>query len=530
MDIENEAIIYNINSNKIYQQLESNSLIVYPKNSNNILKKNFELNSTEIECFTIILNILKKYNLNTTCRIAGGWVRDKLLGKESDDIDIALNDMKGSKLASLINEELYPGKDKVGIIQQNAKKGKHLETATIKICKVWIDFVNLRCENDNEIGTPLSDAELRDLSINSLFYNINEKKVEDFTNKGIKDLENGIIETPIKAEITFKHDPLRILRMLRFAIKYKFKIGDDINNCIEKNKEEYLEQFYNNISAERIEKELYKILNMENSAYAIAYLYSYNLLDIIFLIKKFDSKYNFDNIFIKIVNLYILGEYLYEKIKIFNSEITSDNFSKIDYSLLLLTLYFRQFKIGKKDTMNTLILKNTYKTGNEYIKQNKIMAQYFDELTSLINSQTYERLPIGKLLRKLLYKNIIPSLLASIAYEYIEKMNLNSIIDNINENILNNIIEKNKKFYDFIKNENMMHIDEMKPLFSGQDIMQILNIKPGSEIGILVECLIEEQIKKDNYSKDEAKEFLINKKEELANKNPNNKKKKNKNK
>ena len=180
--------------------------------------------------------------------------------------------------------------------------------------------------------------------------------------------------------------------------------------------------------------------------------------------------------------------------------------------------------------MNTLILKNTYKTGNEYIKQNKIMAQYFDELTSLINSQTYERLPIGKLLRKLLYKNIIPSLLASIAYEYIEKMNLNSIIDNINENILNDIIEKNKKFYDFIKNENMMHIDEMKPLFSGQDIMQILNIKPGSEIGILVECLIEEQIKKDNYSKDEAKEFLINKKEELANKNPDNKKKKNKNK
>ena len=41
---------------------------------------------------------------------------------------------------------------------------------------------------------------------------------------------------------------------------------------------------------------------------------------------------------------------------------------------------------------------------------------------------------------------------------------------------------------------------------------------------------IEEHLKKDNYSKDEAKEFLINKKEELANKNPNNKKKKNKNK
>ena len=204
-----------IEKNKIYEKLESNNLIKYSKNSSNNLSEEFKLNETEKECFSIILNILKKYNLTSTiCRVAGGWVRDKLLGKESDDIDIALSDMKGSKLASLINEELYPGKDKVGIIQQNAQKGKHLETATIKICNIWIDFVNLRSEEENVIGTPLTDAERRDLSINSLFYNINEKKVEDWTKKGINDLKNGIIETPIDAQITFKDDPLRILRML----------------------------------------------------------------------------------------------------------------------------------------------------------------------------------------------------------------------------------------------------------------------------------------------------------------------------
>ena len=169
-----------IEKNKIYEKLESNNLIKYSKNSSNKLSEEFKLNETEKECFSTILNILKKNNLTSTiCRVAGGWVRDKLLGKESDDIDIALSDMKGSKLASLINEELYPGKDKVGIIQQNPEKGKHLETATIKICNIWIDFVNLRCEDENTIGTPLTDAERRDLSINSLFYNINEKKVED---------------------------------------------------------------------------------------------------------------------------------------------------------------------------------------------------------------------------------------------------------------------------------------------------------------------------------------------------------------
>ena len=225
MEIDDENTNKN-NNNEIYQKLEQNKLISYEINTNNKITKEFSLTETEKECFEIIMKILKKHNLNSTiCRVAGGWVRDKLLGKESDDIDIAINDMKGSQLASLINEELYPGKNKVGIIQQNVEKGKNLETATIKVCKTWIDLVNLRCENKNEIGTPLSDAERRDLSINSLFYNINEQKVEDFTNRGIKDLENGVIATPINPEITFSDDPLRILRMLRFAIKYKFRIG-----------------------------------------------------------------------------------------------------------------------------------------------------------------------------------------------------------------------------------------------------------------------------------------------------------------
>ena len=39
-----------------------------------------------------------------------------------------------------------------------------------------------------EMGTPLEDALRRDLTFNSLFYNINEEKVEDFTGKGIEDL------------------------------------------------------------------------------------------------------------------------------------------------------------------------------------------------------------------------------------------------------------------------------------------------------------------------------------------------------
>ena len=518
-----------------YQSLESNKLISYELNTNNKINKEFSLTEKEKECFSIIMNILKKNNLTSTiCRVAGGWVRDKLLGKESDDIDIALNDMKGSTLANLINEELYPGKNKVGIIQQNVEKGKNLETATIKVCQTWIDLVNLRCEDKNKIGTPITDAERRDLSINSLFYNINEGKVEDFTNKGIHDLENGIIETPIDAEITFRDDPLRILRMLRFAIKYKFRIGFNINNYIEKNKEEIIKNFYDNISKERIEKELYKVFNMNNSSFAIAYLYSFNILDIILLTKNYDQENNYDNIFLKIANLYILGEYLLEKTKIFEIEMNPENFNKIDYSLLLLTLYFRNIKNNNDNSlMNQQILKFTYKTSTDYLKSNYLMCAYFDELYNLINQENYNRLFIGKVLRKITYKNILPCLYASIAYEYIEKTQLNNLMNDIDNNLLQNIIEKNKRFLSFIINEDMMHIDKMKPLFNGKEILEKLNMKAGKELGILIENLIDEQIKEPNLNKDDAIVLLKKKKDEIGlivNDNKNNHSKKNNNK
>ena len=507
-----------INIIEKYQSLESNKLISYELKTNNKINKEFALTEEEKNCFSIIIDILKKNNLTSTiCRVAGGWVRDKLLGKESDDIDIALNDMKGSTLANLINEELYPGKNKVGIIQQNVEKGKNLETATIKINKRWIDLVNLRCEDKNKIGTPLTDAERRDLSINSLFYNINEGKVEDFTNKGIKDLENGIIETPIDAEITFKDDPLRILRMLRFAIKYRFRIGFNINNYIEKDKENITKNFYENISRERIEKELYKIFNMNNSSFAIAYLYTFNILDIILLTKDYDSETNYENTFLKIANIYILGEYLLTKNKIFEIEMNSENFNKIDYSLLLLTLYFRNKKNNNDNSlMNQQILKFTYKTSTDYLKSNYLMCAYFDELYNLITNENYNRLLIGKALRKITYKNILPCIYASIAYEYIETNQLNTLIDNIDSNCLQNIIEKNKRFLNYIINEDMMHIDKMKPLFNGKEILEKLNMKAGKELGILIDFLIDEQIKEPKLSKDDAIELLKKKKDEIV--------------
>jgi tRNA nucleotidyltransferase (CCA-adding enzyme) len=100
-----------------------------------------------------------------------------------------------------------------------------------------LDFVNLRSEEYAEhsripetmrFGTPKEDAERRDLTINSLFYNLHTESVEDFTGKGVDDIENGIIRTPLDPMTTFLDDPLRVLRAVRFAARLDFKITPEV--------------------------------------------------------------------------------------------------------------------------------------------------------------------------------------------------------------------------------------------------------------------------------------------------------------
>lgn len=78
-------------------------------------------------------------------------------------------------------------------------------------CKSGIhwDFIETRIP-EVRLGTALEDAQRRDFTINALFYNINERAIEDFTGQGLTDLMAGIIRTPISPYITFKDDPLRV--------------------------------------------------------------------------------------------------------------------------------------------------------------------------------------------------------------------------------------------------------------------------------------------------------------------------------
>lgn len=178
-------------------------------------------------------------------RFTGGWVRDKLLGSTSNDIDISISSMTGYTFGTLMKQYLAQDDSrakydegiigKLAKIEANPEKSKHLETVTTKILGLDIDLVNLRKEtyaDDSrnptmEFGTPEDDAFRRDATVNAMFYNLSTASIEDYTGRGFKDMEAKVIKTPLAPFQTFKDDPLRVLRGIRFASRLGYKIAQE---------------------------------------------------------------------------------------------------------------------------------------------------------------------------------------------------------------------------------------------------------------------------------------------------------------
>jgi hypothetical protein len=136
----------------------------------------------------------------------------------------------------------------------------------IRYKELDIDIVNLRSEAycdssripEMQLGTPAEDALRRDLTINALFYNIHTRQVEDFTGRGLQDLRDGIVRTPLPALVTLMDDPLRGFRIVRFACRFGFSIVPEaVEACRDAKVHASLQQ---KVSRERTRTELMHML------------------------------------------------------------------------------------------------------------------------------------------------------------------------------------------------------------------------------------------------------------------------------
>lgn len=257
----------------------------------------FPLTPLEHRLFTLLLDVVRDQALsNLTLRVAGGWVRDKLLRPHADlgaavDIDIALDTMLGRDFAERVNAHLvsrglHPAS--VGLIQRNPDQSKHLETATMRVLDVWLDMVNLRTETyshdsripDVAIGTPLEDAMRRDLTINALFYNINTASLEDHTRRGFDDIRARVVRTPLPPLTTLLDDPLRALRAVRFASRLNFSFDPALfDACRDPRVHAALGA---KVSRERISAEVDRCMAGENPSHAIGLLIELGLFPVVF--------------------------------------------------------------------------------------------------------------------------------------------------------------------------------------------------------------------------------------------------------
>ncbi|GAA6047725.1 hypothetical protein JCM3770_001746 [Rhodotorula araucariae] len=239
-------------------------------------------------------------------RIAGGWVRDKLLGRQSDDIDVSTSPdpITGLKFAMLFEQYLETlGKrnlmGRLTKIEAKPEQSKHLETATARVCDLSVDWVQQRGQEvytegsripTVAFGTPLEDAERRDLTINSLFYNLRTRAIEDQTGKGLADLgfvpgAPRKIRTPLEPVKTFHDDPLRVVRAVRFAARFgrEYELDAEMEEAIKR--EEIKEALRNphKISRERVGAELDKMLLGKDPYYAFELIERLELHPLIFL-------------------------------------------------------------------------------------------------------------------------------------------------------------------------------------------------------------------------------------------------------
>mmetsp|Transcript_66350 Transcript_66350/g.74320 ORF Transcript_66350/g.74320 Transcript_66350/m.74320 type:complete len:646 (+) Transcript_66350:95-2032(+) len=249
-------------------------------------------------------------------RIAGGWVRDKILGLQTHDVDIATDACTGVEFARAVKEyhatvvaaeqqEAQQTEDintsktntknnkigKIGVIAANPSQSKHLETATMKIFGNEVDFSNLRQETyaedsripDIVMGTPLADSFRRDCTMNSLYYNVNTERIEDWTHRGLKDLlKTKVVNTPLTAFQTFQDDPLRVLRVIRFAVRYKMELSEEIKKACKH--PQIHNELRRKVSRERVGNELEGMISGKyaNPIQAMNLICSMNLADSVF--------------------------------------------------------------------------------------------------------------------------------------------------------------------------------------------------------------------------------------------------------
>lgn len=220
-------------------------------------------------------------DLDCDAYVVGGYVRDKIMGRDCVDIDVVAIG-SGIDLAERFAEKVG-NRTKVNVF-------KNFGTAMVNYKEDidWqIEFVGARKESYRkdsrkpivENGTLEDDQNRRDFTINALAISLNQHNYGELIDPfdGVKDIRDKIIQTPLDPDITFSDDPLRMMRAIRFASQLGFIIEEETYKAISRNARRI-----SIVSAERISDELNKIILSSKPSAGFKLLEKTGLLKLIF--------------------------------------------------------------------------------------------------------------------------------------------------------------------------------------------------------------------------------------------------------
>lgn len=244
-----------------------------------------------------IRNTIKGTEWEGKVFIAGGYVRDEFMGKDPKDLDLLVNAPNGGiEFAKWITRKVGayrggkteedPGSNPVIFSRFGTAKFnlRHIVYNGIDLSDMDIEAVMPRKEQ-YAVGSrkPVvtggelkDDVERRDFTVNSLLKDLSTGDILDLTGMGKADIKAGIIRTPLDPNKIFTDDPLRMLRAIRFAVKYDWSLPLFMIKGLRNNASQL-----KNISQERIRDELNKMLVTSNSQKAIKMLKLTGLLEFV---------------------------------------------------------------------------------------------------------------------------------------------------------------------------------------------------------------------------------------------------------
>ncbi|CAI8353193.1 MAG: Multifunctional CCA protein [Flavobacterium sp. SCGC AAA160-P02] len=446
-------------------------------------------------------------HLGVKSYVIGGFVRDFILKRgTAKDIDI-LTLGNGIELAKKV-ADLLPEKPKVQIF-------KTFGTAMLRYNEVELEFVGARKESYSEDsrnpsiipGSLKDDQNRRDFTINALAISLNESDYGSLLDPfdGLQDLHTGIIRTPLDPNITYSDDPLRMLRAIRFATQLGFQIEEKSIKSINANATRL-----QIITEERIVVELHKMIGSPKPSIGFLLLDKTNLLERILPelvalkgVDDVEGKKHKDN--------------FYHTLEVLDNISQNTDDIWLRWAALL-------HDIGKAQTK-----KFDHKVGwtfhsHEFVGS-KMVYKLFKRLKMPLNNKM-------KFVQKMVLLSSRPIVLATkVTDSAVRRLIFDSgnDIDSLMTLCEADITTKNaKKFKRYHKNfklvrrkikevEERDHIRNFQPPISGKEIMDVFNLKPCREIGILKEAIkeaiLEGQIPNEHKA---SYNFMLQKGEELG--------------